>query len=242
MIPPKDSITEEDVVGIVEQAVKKYSNSTAHGKCLEDATVDELHELEDLEDDRVLEQYRQQRLREMQDIATKSRFGVVEQISKPEYSTKVTEASKEYPVIVTLFKEGLPLSKVLMAHMTTLARKYPASKFVSIVSDQCIENYPDQNVPTVILYLHGEALAQLLAATFVKLGGINLTVTRLEKELERYEVVEDLYKSASASRSRQKKDEDEDDVEEEERDGGRRFNIRSIAKTSAVADEDDDWN
>lgn len=43
-----------------------------------------------------------------------------------------------------------------------LASLYPSTKFVSIVSDQCIENYPDKNVPTIIVYRNGKMMGQVV--------------------------------------------------------------------------------
>jgi hypothetical protein len=33
-----------------------------------------------------------------------------------------------------------------------LATRYPATKFVKIISTDCIPNYPDRNVPTILVY------------------------------------------------------------------------------------------
>lgn len=41
---------------------------------------------------------------------------------------------------------------VLLQCLEELATKYPATKFVKIVSTDCIPNYPDRNVPTVLVY------------------------------------------------------------------------------------------
>jgi hypothetical protein len=36
-----------------------------------------------------------------------------------------------------------------------LASKYPGTKFVKIISTDCIPNYPDSNLPTLLVYLNG---------------------------------------------------------------------------------------
>lgn len=36
-----------------------------------------------------------------------------------------------------------------------LASKYPGTKFVKIVSTDCIPNYPDSNLPTLLVYFNG---------------------------------------------------------------------------------------
>lgn len=41
---------------------------------------------------------------------------------------------------------------LLGQHLNELAAKYPSTKFVKIVSTECIKNYPDNNLPTVLVY------------------------------------------------------------------------------------------
>jgi hypothetical protein len=36
-----------------------------------------------------------------------------------------------------------------------LATMYPATKFVKIISTDCIPNYPDCNLPTLLVYNNG---------------------------------------------------------------------------------------
>ena len=43
-----------------------------------------------------------------------------------------------------------------------LAALYPSTKFVSIVSDHCIENYPDKNCPTMLVYRAGAMMGQIV--------------------------------------------------------------------------------
>ena len=43
-----------------------------------------------------------------------------------------------------------------------LAALYPSTKFVSIVSDHCIENYPDKNCPTMLVYRGGAMMGQIV--------------------------------------------------------------------------------
>lgn len=48
---------------------------------------------------------------------------------------------------------------LLMQCLEELARKYPATKFVKIISTDCIPNYPDRNLPTVLVYNNGAVKA-----------------------------------------------------------------------------------
>jgi len=42
-----------------------------------------------------------------------------------------------------------------MQSIEELAVRYTATKFVKIISTDCIPNYPDQNVPTLLVYNNG---------------------------------------------------------------------------------------
>jgi hypothetical protein len=53
-------------------------------------------------------------------------------------------------------------------HLTTLAAKYKATKFVKIVGDHCIPDYPDKNLPTLLIYGNGDLQQQLVGLS--KLG------------------------------------------------------------------------
>jgi hypothetical protein len=53
--------------------------------------------------------------------------------------------------------------------LAELASKYPGTKFLKIISTDCIQNYPDRNLPTVLLYSSGRCLQHLSGVT--ALGG-----------------------------------------------------------------------
>ena len=68
-------------------------------------------------------------------------------LSRDEYKREVSDASKDEEVlvvIVLLFKGGIPDSRVMEDIVPQLADRHKAVKFVKMVSDQCIENYPDR--------------------------------------------------------------------------------------------------
>jgi len=58
------------------------------------------------------------------------------------------------------------------AHLATVALRNKATKFVKIIGDQCIPNYPDRNLPTLLIYGSGDMKAQLVGAA--QLGGMNM--------------------------------------------------------------------
>ena len=46
----------------------------------------------------------------------------------------------------------IPECGLLQNCLEELAPRYPATKFVKIISTDCIPNYPDRNVPTILVY------------------------------------------------------------------------------------------
>ena len=104
-----------------------------------------------------------------------ARFGRVYPISRPDYTREVTDASKEdispagtddsrkgTGVVCFLYHTSMDTSKLLAGYLDTLAAKHPATKFVSIVGSQCIPNYPDHNLPTLLIYRNGELRRQIV--------------------------------------------------------------------------------
>ncbi|KAJ8293578.1 Phosducin-like protein C2A9.09 [Rhodotorula toruloides] len=76
---------------------------------------------------------------------------------------------------------SVPESKKLMPIINELASLYPSTKFVSIVSDHCIENYPDKNVPTMIIYRKGQMMGQVVGLG--AMNGMNATLRDVERIL-----------------------------------------------------------
>lgn len=142
---------------------------------------------------------RKKRLQEMQEAAEKNKYGEVTQISKPDFVREVTEASKSCWVVVHLFKDewvsyngtlaylfwhahrnilfhhSIPACKLMNQHLSVLAREFKATKFLKIISDQCIPNYPDRNVPTLLVYGDGDIKANIVGA--IAFGGMAMTVS-----------------------------------------------------------------
>ncbi|KAG9070134.1 hypothetical protein KI688_009466 [Linnemannia hyalina] len=69
------------------------------------------------------------------------------------------------------------------AHLATVAARNKSTKFVKIIGDQCIPDYPDRNMPTLLIYGDGDVKAQLVGAT--QLGGLNMKPEDIEAYLRR---------------------------------------------------------
>ncbi|KAI9009497.1 thioredoxin-like protein [Gaertneriomyces semiglobifer] len=219
-------ITEDELNDMLDKVIaEKYGQ-----KALEDRNLDELDELEDEEDERVLEQYRRQRIAEMQSASDTEKYGFVRQISKPEWAQEVTEASQTTWVVVHLFQPHIPACKLINAVLDRLAPVYRSTKFLKIIGNQCIENYPDVNCPTLLIYGEGDLKRNLVGIQ--SLGGMGTTVDHLKKMLKQIGALHDnvLTKQREA---------DVDSDEEEGRYAGFRINR---AQKGGNDDSDDDWD
>lgn len=161
IIPPKEKeITEDEIVNIVEQTIQDKRNKD--GKTLDELDLDELDELEDDEDDSVILEYRNKRIAEMREMAAKARFGTVGEITAQDYVNEVNKAGQGVWVVLHLYKSGIPLCARLNMHLTAIARKFPATKFLKSISNTCIPNYPDKNLPTIFVYFEGDMKSQFI--------------------------------------------------------------------------------
>ncbi|ORY60404.1 thioredoxin-like protein [Leucosporidium creatinivorum] len=217
----------------------------------------------------VLEKYREERMAKMKVQESNKKFGRVYPIGKVDYKREVTEASNEElegepegygtGVVCVLYKDHLPECKILMPLLNQLAQLYPSSKFVSIISDHCIENYPDKNCPTMIIYRKGQMMGQIVGMG--SMGGEKAKLVDVERilfafrgidfhlkvgygERSQYSSTSDaavpLSKgSASTSASEERKEESDEDSEDDQTfvGGGRKTGIR---QTRRQVDSDDD--
>jgi len=130
----------------------------------EDATLEELDELEDdLDDDSVLAKYREQRLAELAATAATSKFGSVLEIERSDWMREINEASKESFVVVHVFQDYLEASNRVDGALSRLATERRRVKFVRIKATAAAENWPDDRLPAVLVYKDGSIAHQLMA-------------------------------------------------------------------------------
>ncbi|KAJ2453985.1 phosducin [Coemansia sp. RSA 2336] len=202
ILPQQIKITQND---IYDSAVAKAQEEESQR--LEGLDLDELAELEDEEDDQILAQYRQQRMAEMQAQAEKEKFGELMQISEPDYKSMVTEASKDVWVVVHMFRESIPECKLMNKILGELAMQYRATKFVKIISVECIHNYPDQNLPTLLIYGKGEMQGQVVRMD--RFGGMHAKRKDVEKYLKDLGAVDPALKRTLPGKSNEEESDDE---------------------------------
>ncbi|EMG49342.1 PLP2 Phosducin-like protein 2 [Candida maltosa Xu316] len=226
IIPEKPpSPTAELEAALDEAIVKQYENR------LENKDLDELEELEDEEDEDFLNHYKQKRMAELKKISEKKKFGQVLPISKKEYEDEVTKASKECYVLVHLSLQSSLQSRLLGSLLSQLAVKFPELKICDIPGPRCIENYPESNCPTLIIYHNTNVLKQYI--TLTQLGGNATTLKDVEQVLVDVGAIEFNDKRLIVNNE----DEDEDLKEARKM----RFAKKSIrGKTDKFSDDEDD--
>ncbi|RDA89219.1 hypothetical protein CP532_0576 [Ophiocordyceps camponoti-leonardi (nom. inval.)] len=219
---------------MIEEAILE-GRRLAHENRLEGKDLDELDELEDEEDEDFLEQYRQKRMAELRSLQNKSVHGSVYPISKPEYQRQVTDASRDGPVFVNLTASmGTNAESARLSELwRQAAHEYGDVKFCEIRANQAIENYPDKNCPTILVYKNGDIVKQVV--TLMTLGGVRTTMRSIDNLLVEVGAVSDTDMRV-IKRRRAAEDEDE----EEERQASR--TIRTAKMPRAGVGEDDDWD
>ncbi|VUC21382.1 unnamed protein product [Clonostachys rosea] len=218
---------------MIEEAILE-GRRLAHENRLEGKDLDELDELEDLEDDAFLEEYRQKRLAELSTIQKKAVHGSVYPITKPEYQREVTEASEKGPVFVNLTSStGTNVeSKVLSDLWRQAAQEYGDIKFCEIRASQAIENYPDRNCPTILVYNKGDIVKQLV--TLVTIGGVRTRMQQIDDILVEVGAVADTDLRVLKRRRAA------EDAEEERIMAGK--TIKTGVAGRSRDDSDDDWD
>ncbi|XP_054002665.1 viral IAP-associated factor homolog [Hylaeus anthracinus] len=177
IIPEKEKeVTEDEILNIAENTVNEKTGRAPTD--LENKTLDELDELEDEEDEKVLLEYRHKRIAELKELANKSKYGEVKEISGKDYVQEVNNAGEDIWVVLHLYKHGVPLCTLINQHLASLARKFPTTKFLKSISVTCIPNWPDSNLPTIFIYHNGNMVQQIIGP--IELRGMKLTEPELE--------------------------------------------------------------
>jgi hypothetical protein len=122
--------------------------------------------------------YREKRMAEMKAKAGKRQFGEVIEITANSYIREINQAGKDIHVVLLLYNTGLIVCRKLKQIIGVLACKFPHTKFVQSVAQNCIPNYPDKNLPTVFVYFEDNLLSQFCGPSVF--GGESMTVKDVE--------------------------------------------------------------
>ena len=168
---------EEAVNAAIQETVASYDP-------LAKKSLEELDELEDDEDEEILRQYRRKRILEMKAAKALARFGSVLHIREDEYRREVSEEAaegKDTFVVVHLFKESKTGCVLVNRCLDQLAARFPATKFVKIFATDANQNYPDSQLPTLLVYHQGKIACQMVGLE--EFGGSRVSPPHIEWRL-----------------------------------------------------------
>lgn len=155
--------TDEPAQGSSDQKQKQRRGNQMQ----EEDEIDDLLE-DDIEDDDFMRRYRDMRLSELKATVTKQeslRYGEVIEISGSEYVEQVNKAGKDVWVVVHLYDDGVPSSRIINEHLKNLAIKFPFTKFIKSIATLCIPNFPLSQLPAIFVYHDGELKNKIVGAS-----------------------------------------------------------------------------
>ena len=149
---------------------------------------------EDEEEEAFMKSYREKRIAEMIFMRKEEKEDEKEEknnnvrrneymmhVSHEQWTKEVTEVSRSHPVLVLLTKENSKACYLLERVMEDVACKYRTSrtKFRRAEARDIIPNYPERNVPTLILYRNGDVVENIVGIEqFGGMNGVNTETVR----------------------------------------------------------------
>jgi Phosducin len=138
-----------------DEIQKEYLGKLEKVDPLEHKTAEELKEMEedalDEEDEKMFREYLDKRKSEISSYKAKPKFGDIIEISRDEYVREVTNAPKGVFVVLHLYQDSIESCHLINRFFAEISKEHPHVKFLKIVSTKAIENYPERNVPTVLI-------------------------------------------------------------------------------------------
>lgn len=155
---------------------------------------DDENDEEDEEEEAFMKSYREKRIAEMIFMQKEEKEDEKEEknnnfqrneymmhVSHEQWTKEVTEVSRSHPVLVLLTKENSKACYLLERVMEDVARTYRTSrtKFRRAEARDIIPNYPERNVPTLILYRNGDVVENIVGIEqFGGMNGVNTETVR----------------------------------------------------------------
>ena len=113
------------------------------------------------------------RTQEIKHTAEQMKFGQVIEISRAEYVKEVTEVDPEHLVLLHLYQNSNEFCKLINLNLPTIAKKYGHVKFIKIIADKCIDQFPDSSCPCIIIYKGGKPVSNITHVDKHLKGDIN---------------------------------------------------------------------
>jgi hypothetical protein len=180
---------EERAIEIAKDIIQNYNP-------LDGANLEEIDQIaedeEEFADDRkMIETYREKRLAELKAKKENAMYtGGYKLIGRGDFVREVTEESKKPGVwvVVHLFTDNNPECAALHEAFDILAKKFMTVRFLKIIGHHCIEGYPEENLPTFIIYNKGECQHHIIGSKYC--NGIHATSDTVEWFLSTLGVLE----------------------------------------------------
>lgn len=152
---------------MVKFGIKKDNEEGKNGQEHQPVDLSSLKVLEDDlddEDEEVFRKYREQRMAELINFKAKRTFGEVREISGIDFVDEVTKADPDTWVVIHLYKAGIPLCTLINRSLIEIASSFPETKFLKSISTVCIPNFPDENLPGLLIYKGGKCQKQIFGS------------------------------------------------------------------------------
>lgn len=102
------------------------------------------------------------------------------------YAKEIKEACQESCVVLHLYQDYFKVCGLLNKHMNYIAPKYPKTKFCKSIATKTIPDFPDDRLPTLLLFKDGKLCHNITQAD----KKVKFTQEKIEKFLAGYEMID----------------------------------------------------
>ncbi len=126
---------------------------------------------------------RLQELRAQTQALSNMKLSLVKEIEPLAFEEEAKEASKRMVVVMLLYLDSSLACQMMLKILETLAKQFPATKFIKMKASSHIRNFPPEHSPTIIVYREGVPLKQFV--TLAAFHGAKTTASDVEWALAR---------------------------------------------------------
>ncbi|CDU19508.1 uncharacterized protein PY17X_1234600 [Plasmodium yoelii] len=211
-LPPLEKEIKEEEIYL--KNIDKIENEDI----FENKNLEELKILEEEHQDdeylKIINKYKMDRINEINKNKLLDIYGQVYEISKESFITEINEASKKNPltlnntnendemnkikekkksgtfVVLHLYSDNVISCKILNQVLKEIAIKHKYIKFTKGIYNKIIENYPENKLPTILIYYNGSCIHQICDLINNIKGGLdNLNLKFFENLLKKYNIL-----------------------------------------------------
>lgn len=90
------------------------------------------------------------------------------EITALDYIKEVNNAGEGITVFLNFYQPYNEITLSINNSFEELAKKYPKHKFLKSVANKCVENFPDQALPQILVYRDGKMINQIQRNSFTE--------------------------------------------------------------------------